>query len=112
MAPPPHDIYHRIFFGGGDGKVRPAFTNPNPNLNPDPDPNPTPSQVRPAFMSSEACMLPGYHPYQVRPAFMSSETFMKLHVQFHKVGVARFPTLTPNPSPSPSPSPHPNSNPP
>ena len=22
---PPHDIYHRIFFGGGDGRVRPAF---------------------------------------------------------------------------------------
>ena len=92
MAPPPHDIYHRIFFGGGDGKVRPAFTNPNPNLNPDPDPDPTPSQVR--------------------PAFMSSETFMKLHVQYHKVGVARFPTLTPTPNPSPNPSPHPNSNPP
>ena len=46
---PPHDIYHRIFFGGGDGKVRPAF--------------------------------------------MSSETFMKLHIQFHKVGVARFPNV-------------------
>ena len=35
-----------------------------------------------------ACLSP-----QVRPAFMSSETFNKLHIQYHKVGVARFPNV-------------------
>ena len=30
---------------------------------------------------------------EVRPAFMSSETFMKLHVQYHKAGIARFPNV-------------------
>ena len=30
---------------------------------------------------------------QVRPAFMSSETYNKLHIQYHKVGVARFPNV-------------------
>ena len=30
---------------------------------------------------------------KVRPAFMSSETFNKLHIQYHKVGVARFPNV-------------------
>jgi len=30
---------------------------------------------------------------KVRPAFISSESFMKLHIQFHSVGVARFPNV-------------------
>ena len=36
------------------------------------------------------------HPFlsvQVRPAFISSESFMKLHLQYHHVGVARFPNV-------------------
>ena len=53
-------------------KVALGETNPNPNPNPNPIPIPTP------------ILTPT--PNKVRPAFMSSETFMKLHVQFHKVG--------------------------
>ena len=30
---------------------------------------------------------------QVRPAFMSSETYNKLHLQYRRVGVARFPNV-------------------
>jgi len=30
---------------------------------------------------------------QVRPAFMSSETYQKLHIQYYKVAVARFPNV-------------------
>ena len=110
VAPPPHDIYHRIFFGGGDGKVHPGVMCVMCNVH-------TARCTRHTYCGYThsaythygythsnytycGCTHSGYtytsysgstYYGKVRPAFMSSETFMKLHVQFHQVHVELHP---------------------